>query len=279
MISPNMRPQAERVGLSAETAIVVRTLWGEYTWLQEHEPGVKVVSRRELYEGERLLDVLTVESDGREVREVYFDVSACFRDRLPMRPCPYCGEPLGARAQQCRWCFADFHDLTNVIYRKGLGHVDRVREISAQRREAEASSPGLNDPRAIFWCQFRPTQATADVFVLRFPDRLSAFDQRVFRIGIECLIGDKCRGVVCDVEAPLRQAGRSSEKDEQLGLLLSRLLEFLRSAMRVVLVGGEELTKTSPYLILEHDQTVELAIARLTSQLRSQDEEAVELIA
>ncbi len=149
-------------------------LWAEYTWLQAHRPGVTVVSHREVYENERLLDVLTVESEGRDSREVYFDVSACSVGRRPTPPCPYCGEPLvTAKAKQCGHCFADFHNPAHVIYRKGRDHVDRVRESAAPRKKSEASPPGLNDPRAAFSSVFRPTQATADVFVLRFPDQAS----------------------------------------------------------------------------------------------------------
>jgi hypothetical protein len=274
-----MHTEAARVGSSAETAVVVRTLWAEYTWLQEHHPGVTVVSHREVYEGERLLDILTVESEGSAAREVYFDVSACFRDRRPTPPCPYCGEPLvTANAEQCRRCFADFHDPAHVIYRKGRGHVDRAREQSVHRRKGEASPPGLNDPRAAFSTQFRPTHATAEVCVLRFPDRLSALDERVFRIGVEWLIADGCRGVVCQVDQPMRQVGRStmSKESEQLGLLLRRITEFPRFGVRVALVGGEELVKVLKVrILLENYQTEELAIARLTSELRSKDDRAV----
>ena len=58
-----MHSEAARVGSSAQTAIVVPTLWAEYAWLQEHLSGGTVVRHRQVYDGERLLDILTVEAD------------------------------------------------------------------------------------------------------------------------------------------------------------------------------------------------------------------------
>ena len=204
-------------------------------------------------------------------------MSACFRDRRPTLQCPYCGEPLTtAKAKQCRRCFADFHDPAHVVYRKGRPHVDRVREMSAQRRELEARPPGLNDPRTAFSTQFRPRQVTADVFVLHFPDRLSAVDERFFRVGVECLIAEGCRGVVCHVDQPLRTIGRltTSEDSDQIGLLLTWIIQFPRFGVRVVLVGGDELVVkiARKPIVLENYETEELAIARVTSALQSTDD-------
>ena len=238
-----------------------------------------MVSHREVHENERLLDVLTVESEGRDSHEVYFDVSSCFVGRRPTPPCPYCGEPLvTAKAKQCRHCFADFHDPAHVIYRKGSDHVDRVRENAARRKEAEASASWLNDPCAVFNSVFRSTQATADVFVLRFPDQVSVPHERVFRIGVERLITEGCRGVVCHVDQPGRQIAHTTsiEAGEQLGLLFKRITQFPRFGVCVVLVGGEGLTSMRGVpSILENCGTEELAVARLTSELRARDDSDV----
>ena len=53
---------AAGVGSSAETAVIVQWLRSEYAWLQQHHPGCTVVSHKEILEGERLYDILTIES-------------------------------------------------------------------------------------------------------------------------------------------------------------------------------------------------------------------------
>jgi hypothetical protein len=231
------------VGTSADTAIVVRTLWAEYQWLQEHLPGGRIVYRKEIHTGDSILDVLTIQVDGRGPRDVFFDVSACAGQRPPTPPCPYCGEPLvTARAKQCRLCFADFHNPAQVVFRQGRDHVDRVRAMAARRRDAEASQPGLNDPRSTFNARFRITGGAPGVAVLHFPERLSALDTRVFQIGVECLIADGCRGVVCDVEEPSRHlsdATAGDATDEQVGLLIRYMTQLFRLGVRPVLVRGE----------------------------------------
>ena len=201
-----------------------------------------MVSHREILDGERLLDVLTVESPDGAVHELYFDISECFRGRWPTPPCPYCGEPLRtAKARQCGRCLTDFHDPAQVIHRKGRAHVDQVRAMSDQRRVSEARPPGLKDPRAAFNALFRPSQVRRDVFVLRFPDRMHAANERLFQIGRECLIAEGCRGVVCSIPQTLRSVRRplTSEEGEQVNLLLISIIEFLRLGVHVVLVGGD----------------------------------------
>ena len=267
----------ERLGSSAKTAVVVATLWAEYIWLEQHRSGWIVVRRNEMHEAERLLDILTIESNGSAVEEIYFDVSACFTDAQLTPPCPYCGERLAtAKARQCGSCLADFHDPVHVIYRRGREYVERVRETSARRRESEARAPGLSDPRAAFHSQFRPVQVAVDVYVLHFPSRLSAIDERVSRIGVECLIADGCRGVVCHLNSPGHiERLAASEDPEWLGLVLRRIVQFYRVGVRVVMVGGDELVKAWPAkvppILSENCLTEELAIARLISELSSID--------
>jgi hypothetical protein len=261
-------------GSSAQTAIPVRTLWQEYLWLQEHRPGGTVLRRRDMYDGERLLDILTVEGVGSDVNEIYFDVSACFSDRRPTPPCPYCGERLRTpKARQCAECFADFHDPTNVVFRKGLSYVDGVKEEAAQRRERDARPPGLNDPRAAFDALFRPRRVTADVFVLRFPEQLGAVDEkdRLFRIGVECLMADGCRGLVCHVDEPLRtfDPSATTEDGAQVGSIVRRTTWLARHAVRVVFVGGEQLVEHMRMWPFPNNcETEELAITQLTERGR-----------
>jgi hypothetical protein len=267
-----MGPEANRVGASSETAVVVRTLWAEYAWLLKHHPHASVISRKEVWEDEKLLDILTITSGEGETREVYFDVSACFPNRQPTRPCPHCGEPLvSLKSMQCRHCFADFHDPAHVIFRKGRDHVDRVRERAVRRRELEASSPGLADPRTAFDEQYRPAEVKVGVFVLRFPRRQSVVDERVFRIGLECLMAKGCRGVVCHVDQLLGQIPRI--ESEQLGFLVGRITEFSRFGMRALLVGGGELPRLRLPILLENYETEHEAVARLASELGSPDED------
>jgi hypothetical protein len=266
-------PGRPSLGFSTRAPVVVWTLWAEYVWLQEQRPGATVTKRRELCEGERFFDILTVELPGQDAHEVFFDVTACFSDLAPTPPCPYCGERLmTAKARQCAQCFADFHDPAHVVFRKGRDYVDRVREMSAQRRELEARSVALNDPRAAFNAQFHPRRVTADIFVLSFPDRLSTLDDRVFRIGVEFLTADGCRGVVCHVDRPLRPLEQSmtTEALAHVGLLFARITQFARRGVRVVCVGGDALLKVpNSFIVLENHRTEELAIAGLTSRLRS----------
>ena len=262
------------VGTSAETAVIVQWLRAEYAWLQQHHPGWTVVSHREILEGERLFDILAIESPDGEAREVYFDVSECFRHRRPPTPpCPCCGEPLvTAKSKQCGRCFTDFHNPAQVIHRKGRAHVEQVRAISAERRRSEARPPGLNDPLGTFNAQFSPRPVRHGVFVLHFPDRLSAQEERLFRIGIECLIAEGCQGVVCLVEESMRRIGTpTSEEREQISLLVTRILEFWRFGVRAVLVGCDELIdemmRRMPVPIsLVNCETEELAIIRLTER-------------
>ncbi len=228
-----------------------------------------------MYDGDRLLDILTVEGDGSEV-EIVFDVSACFSTRVPTPPCPYCGERLKTpKARQCGECFADFHDPANVVYRKGFSYVDRVRQMAAERREREARPPGLNDPRAVFDALFLPRRVTADVFVLRCPEQLGAVEgkDRLFRIGVECLMAEGCRGLVCQVDEPLRTFDPSAtEGNGQAGSIIRRTTWLARLGVRVVLVGGEKLVEAMRmFPFPQNCETEELAITALTAQLRSAD--------
>lgn len=269
-------PEPAGAGSSAQTAVVVRSLWQEYLWIQKHGPGGIVVKRRDMYDGEKRLDVLTVETQGSEAQDVYFDVSACFSARAVTPPCPYCGERLAtAKARQCAQCFADFHDPTNVVYRKGPGYVERVREMAAERRERDARPPGLNDPRAAFTTHFQPRRVTADEFALSFPDQLSDIDDRLFRIGIDCLIADGCRGVVCHVPQPLRSIGRltTTGGNESAGAFLRLIIQLARCGLTVVLVGGDEINKLSRgWPAFESHETEARAIAGLTERLRQRQQ-------
>jgi hypothetical protein len=73
-----MAAEAMGTGSSSTAAVVVRTLWSEYAWPGQNKPDVSVLSRREMWEGEKLFDILTVKSDVGDTREIYFDVTACF---------------------------------------------------------------------------------------------------------------------------------------------------------------------------------------------------------
>jgi hypothetical protein len=266
-----MEGEAKGTASSSDTAVVVRTLWAEYTWLRQNAPDVSVVSRREMWEGNKLFDILTVKSDVGDSRDIYFDVTACFSERQPTRPCPYCGEPLTTvKAKQCGLCFADFHDLSHVIFRKGLDHVDRVRERATRRRELEASPPGLADPWTAFAEQCRPTEARGGVFVLRCCSRLSTLDERLFRIGVDRLLAEGCRGVVCHVDqAP---NGDWQLKTELRAIALHRIVLLWRRGLRVVLVGGANLTELPAPVVLESYETEDEAVARVAAQLSSRDQ-------
>jgi hypothetical protein len=195
------------MGSSVDTAVVVQTLWAEYVWLEQHLQGWTVVKQGEVLLRERTYDVLKLQSPNGETRDVYFDISACVKKYHgpPTPPCPYCGAPLVTdKAKQCRRCFADFHDPDHVVYRKGLAHVDRVRSGPVEWKDGETRPLELTDPRAAFTTWLTPTRVTDDVVVLRFPPRLSARDARLFRVGIESLEAEGCRGFVCDLDQPAR---------------------------------------------------------------------------
>jgi hypothetical protein len=277
--------RASPIGSSAQSAVVVRTLLAEYTWLNEHQPGATVLRRRDLFDAGKLLDILTLQIDGGDAREIYFDVSACFGNGETSPPCPYCGEWLRTtRARQCASCFADFHDLENVVFRKGSDYVDHVRVLVAARRELEARPLGLNDPCATFLSAFQSRRATAEVFILHFPDSLSAIDDRLFQIGIDCLRADGCRGVVCHVDRPLSEIGRSStsQADSPVGHIYRRIHQFPRKGVRAVFVRADELFKAveavegrplTPFRMRFEDyDTEELAIAGLTARLHPDDD-------
>jgi hypothetical protein len=67
--------RADRVRSSAETAVVVRTLWAEYVWLDQHVQAWTVVRHGESRLGEKTCDVLRLQSRSGETRDVYFDIS------------------------------------------------------------------------------------------------------------------------------------------------------------------------------------------------------------
>jgi hypothetical protein len=265
-----------RVGSSVETAVVVQTLWAEYVWLEQHLQGWTVAKRGEALVGERTCDVLKLESPTGETRDVYFDISGCLKryQGPPTPPCPYCGAPLvTAKAKQCRRCFADFHDSDHVVYRKGRAHVDRVRSGSVDWKDSEVRPFELADPRAAFTTWLSPKHVTDDIVVLRFPPRLKARDARLFRIGIESLSAQGCRGFICDLDQPMRELqGRSADRSEQIVGLLAFVREI--PFQRTVLLRGIA-NMLSKVVRLENFETEELAVAELTSRLSRSANDAV----
>jgi hypothetical protein len=59
-------------GSSRRHAIVVSSVEEEYVWLQEHYPGHRVTSQALCLFPEGAVDVLEIESEGGEARELYF---------------------------------------------------------------------------------------------------------------------------------------------------------------------------------------------------------------
>jgi hypothetical protein len=228
-----------RPGSSPEPAIAVRRVSDEYLWLEGHEPGWRVVLHKVAYRGDDPLDVLTLESAAGDTRDLYFDLSLCGGLGMPpSRPCPYCGQELRTpRARQCVVCGVDFHDSSNVFYRKGRAHVERVRAQSDQRPESEAARLALSDPRAAFNARFQPRRVRDDVIILRVPVPVAAEDRRFFRIGLDLVAGD-CRGFVCDLCQPSVGA-HAPELEEPFGHAAS-LTEFWSRGRKVVLLHGAD---------------------------------------
>ena len=267
-----------RPASAAETAVVVRSLWAEYVWLEQHLHGWTVVKHGEAFRGEKTYDVLKLDSPNGDTRDVYFDISDCLKKYQgpPTPPCPYCGAPLvTAKAKQCRRCFADFHDSDHVVYRKGRAHVDRVRLGSVDWKDSEARPVELADPRAAFTTWLSPKHVTDDIVVLRFPPRLEARDARLFRIGIESLSAQGCRGFICDLSQPMHELqGQRADRSGQI----SGLLAFVREIpfRRTVLLRGEGIANMlSKVVRLDNFETEELAVAELTSRLSRSADDAV----
>jgi hypothetical protein len=223
-------------GRSIETAVVVDDLWEEYVWLAQHQPDWAVVRQGVARKGEEIFDVLRLQSRDGETRDIYFDISTHAKVRVPLTlPCPHCGLPLvTAKSQQCRWCFADFHDPDRVIYRKGRALVDRVRSGPTDWHDSWSPAE-LNNPFGVFTVKFRLRRAASDVVVLRLPEHPSTHHVRIIRIGIACAHAEGCRGVVFD----LRQSARHPGRDERAvsDSVFIRLVWALAGArVRVVLL-------------------------------------------
>ncbi len=110
-------------GSSPETAIVVGSIGEEYAWVAQHLPGARLVIQALTYHEERPFDVLTLETESGDQRQVYFDISSFFgRERhvgLSAALCPYCGAALRSeKAKQCFTCGTDWRDPENVIRRR-----------------------------------------------------------------------------------------------------------------------------------------------------------------
>jgi hypothetical protein len=229
-----------------------------------------VVKRGEARLGERTCDVLRLQSPNGETRDVYFNISGCLKKYQgpPTPPCPYCGAPLvTAKAKQCGRCFADFHDPNNVVYRKGRAHVDHVRSGSVDWKDMEARPLELTDPRAAFTTWLSLKLVTDDVIVLRFPPHLRARDARLFRIGIESLSAEGCRGFVCDLDQPTRELqGQRTDRSEQILFFLQVLWEVPHRY--TVLLHGDAFADMLPEsLRVDNYETEEIAVAELASRL------------
>lgn len=59
-------------GSSRRHAVVVSNVLDEYAWLREHFPGYRVTLQTLCLDADGLFDVLQIESDEGEVRELYF---------------------------------------------------------------------------------------------------------------------------------------------------------------------------------------------------------------
>lgn len=68
---------AEANGLTAESAVRVRSIQAERQWLQKHYPGAEVKSQA-LLMGAVPMDLITIQLPSREEKKIYFDISSFF---------------------------------------------------------------------------------------------------------------------------------------------------------------------------------------------------------
>jgi hypothetical protein len=68
-------------GSSRRHAIVVRSVEEEYVWLREHYPGHRVTSQALCLDGNGLFDVLQIESESGDARELYFALGRPLKKR------------------------------------------------------------------------------------------------------------------------------------------------------------------------------------------------------
>jgi len=108
---------------------------------------------------------------------------------------------------------------------------------------------------------------TAEIVVLRFPPRLAAGGVRLFRIGIESLSAQGCRGFVCDLDQPMRaRRDQRAERVASTGWVPQLVWEI--PFRRAVLLHGEEFSTKLPVpLRPDNFETEELAVAELRSRL------------
>lgn len=68
---------AKADGLSAESAVRVRSIQAERQWLQKHYPGAEVKSQA-LLMGKVPMDLITIQLPSGEEKKIYFDISSFF---------------------------------------------------------------------------------------------------------------------------------------------------------------------------------------------------------
>lgn len=68
---------AQGDGLTAESAVRVRSIQAERQWLQKHYPGAEVKSQA-LLMGKVPMDLITIQLPSGEEKKIYFDISSFF---------------------------------------------------------------------------------------------------------------------------------------------------------------------------------------------------------
>jgi hypothetical protein len=77
-------PDAKRDGLSYETAVIINEkhegtgVKAEYKWLKEHYPGYTSKGQSLTYHDRKPYDVISIELENGEKKEIYFDISKFF---------------------------------------------------------------------------------------------------------------------------------------------------------------------------------------------------------
>jgi hypothetical protein len=72
------RSATSRDGSSAEKAVIVRSVAGEYDWLRLNFPGFTMELQSLFHIGSKHYDVMRIRTAQGQLKEIYFDISGFF---------------------------------------------------------------------------------------------------------------------------------------------------------------------------------------------------------
>ncbi|WP_421920038.1 hypothetical protein [Marinifilum sp.] len=69
---------SEQDGLTAKTAVVVKSVSHEYQWIRKNYPGSKAQGQMLVHEKRKPYDIITIKTASGKTMDIYFDISSFF---------------------------------------------------------------------------------------------------------------------------------------------------------------------------------------------------------